>query len=92
MLQLRKRWNIIESQERLSVMYKNKYLIGIYAPVEQGETLLRLCESVSEFAHVLGISMNNAYSILNRLWTGEHKYIRFERMCCGVEFIDDSED
>ena len=73
-------------------MYRNKYLIGIYAPVDQGETLLRLCESTREFANVLGITMDNASTILSLIYNKKHKFIRFEGMCCSGEFIEDSED
>ena len=68
--------------------YRGKYLIGIYAPVEEGETLLGLCDNISEFAELLDISKSDAGMILHSIYTGKHKYIRFCRKLCAVEFIE----
>ena len=73
-------------------MYKNKYLIGIYAPVENGETLIALCESTKEFAEFMEISIYNASEILRNIFNKTHHFIRFNNMCCGVEFINMEEE
>lgn len=72
--------------------YKGKYMIGIYAPIDQGETLLRLCDNIKEFANVLGITRDNAGMILHAMYTRTHKYIRFNGMKCSVEFIEVEDD
>lgn len=68
-------------------MYKNKYLIGIYAPVEEGETLLGLCDNITEFADFMEIKYDNAKKILNQLFNKQTSFIRFFGKVCSVEFI-----
>lgn len=69
-------------------MYKGKYLIGIYAPEEDGETLLALCESTRDFAEFMEVKLNTASEILRNIFNKKHHFIRFENKCCGVEFIN----
>jgi len=69
-------------------MYKNKYLIGIYAPVEEGETLLGLCDNITEFAEFMEITYNNAKKILFQLFNKQTNFIRFFGKICSVEFIE----
>ena len=72
-------------------MYKGKYLIGVYAPVTEGETLLGLCSSVKEFAKFAKIKDSNADQILRLLFTKQTHFIRLFGMMCTVEFILDAE-
>ena len=69
-------------------LYKNKYLIGIYAPKCDGETLLGLCDCAKEFADFIGINIDQAYVVLSKLFNKEHHFIRFLGKICSVEFID----
>lgn len=73
-------------------MYKRKYLIGIYAPEENGETLLALCESTKDFAEFMEVKLDTASEILRNIFNKKHHYVRFNDMCCGVEFIDMEEE
>ena len=73
-------------------LYKNKYLIGVYAPIEEGETLIALCDNAKEFAELLDVPRTNADSMLTRLFNGSHQFIRFLNKCCKVEFIDMEEE
>ena len=70
-------------------MYRKKYLIGVYAPIEDGETLLGLCDNIKEFAELMKIKYNNAAQILHLLFTKQTHYIRFSGRLCTVEFILD---
>lgn len=72
-------------------MYKGKYLIGVYAPVSEGETLLGLCNSVREFAKFAKIKEPNADQILRMLFTHQTHFIRLFGKMCTVEFILDVE-
>ena len=72
-------------------MYKGKYLIGVYAPVSEGETLLGLCDNVREFAKFAKISNPNADQILRNLFTKQTQFLRLFGMMCTVEFILDTE-
>lgn len=72
-------------------MYRKKYLIGIYAPVEEGETLLALCSSIKEFAELMEIRYDNAVMILHLLFTKKTTCIRFCRRLCSVVFIPDED-
>lgn len=73
-------------------MYRKNYLIGIYAPVSEGETLMGLCTSIREFADFMNIKYDNAVQILHLLFTKQTHYIRFCGKMCTVEFILDIED
>lgn len=68
-------------------MYRNKYLIGVYAPIEEGETLLALCQNTQEFAELMGINVRNATKILSLLYTKKTNHLRFFGKICTVEFI-----
>ena len=74
------------------MLYRKKYLIGIYAPKDEGETLLGLCSSIKEFAELMRIKYDNAVQILHLLFTNQTHYIRFAGRLCTVEFILDIED
>lgn len=69
-------------------LYKGKYLIGIYAPVEEGETLLALCENIKIFAKLLNIKLGNAQEILRLLFIKKRHFLRFNGKICSVEFIN----
>lgn len=73
-------------------LYKNKYLIGVYAPVEYGETLLGLCCNVKEFAELMKIDARDASQILRMLFSKQTKFIRYNKMICAVEFILDTDE
>lgn len=72
-------------------MYRKKYLIGVYAPVEEGETLLALCSNIKEFAELMEIKYTNAVMILHLLFTRQTSRIRFCHRLCSVEFIRDED-
>lgn len=72
-------------------MYKEKYLIGVYDTVENGETLLALCENVKEFSHFLKTSLKTADVILNKIYLGKQKYIVVNKKMRVVEFIEEEE-
>lgn len=73
------------------MLYRKKYLIGIYEPVQYGETLIGLCSNIREFSEFMKISYDNAVQILHLLFTKQTHYIRFHGMMCTVEFILDEE-
>lgn len=73
-------------------LYRKKYLIGVYAPKSDGETLLALCENIAEFAELMKINRSNAAQILHLLFTKQTHYIRFGGRLCTVEFILDVDD
>ena len=73
-------------------MYRKKYLIGVYAPKEEGETLLALCSSIREFAGLMKISYDHAVQTLHYLFTKQTHYIRAYGRLCSVEFILDIDD
>ena len=72
-------------------MYRKNYLIGVYAPVSEGETLMALCSNIREFAELMDIKYENAVQILHLLFTKQTKHVRFRGMLCAVEFILDIE-
>lgn len=75
------------------MLYRKKYLIGIYSPKNTGETLLGLCSSIREFQELMHIKYDNAVQILHYLFTKQTHFIRFAGMLCTVEFIlDKTED
>ena len=72
-------------------LYRNKYLIGVYAPESEGETLLALCANAREFAALMSITVKNAVQILHYLFTKQTSRIRFCGRLCSVEFIEEAE-
>jgi len=74
---------------RAHTLYKNKYLIGIYLPIEEGETLVALCANALEFALLMGISRDDAIHILRYLYKGDTQRIRFRNKMCSVSFIEE---
>lgn len=73
-------------------LYRKKYLIGVYAPIEEGETLLGLCSNISEFAQLLGIEKRTACTTLHYLFTKQTHFIRYCGKLCTVEFILDVDE
>ena len=44
--------------------YRGRFLIGVYTLINEGETLIALCENTKEFAKFMNITENNADVIL----------------------------
>lgn len=72
-------------------LYRGEYLIGVYAPIAEGETLLALCQNAHEFAELLEINVANATQILHYLFTGKTNGLRFYGRVCTVAFIPEEE-
>lgn len=68
-------------------LYRGKFLIGVYALEDEGETCLALCESIDEFANYLRVSKNSATVTLHYLFTGYSKFIKSEGRLRTVSFI-----
>ncbi len=70
-------------------MYRKNYLIGVYEPIECGETLIALCTNIREFAEFMNIRYDNAVQMLHLLFTKQTEHVRYKGMLCSVEFIPD---
>lgn len=73
-------------------LYRNNYLVGIYGPESEGETLLALVDNISQFAELMEITKLNAANILSNLFNKKYDSIRFLGRLCKVEFIEVEED
>ena len=73
-------------------LYKNRYMIGIYSLLSEGETLLALVNNHKEFAALLGIKETDASAILSNLFKNKTSYIRFRGRIRTVAFIEEIED
>lgn len=73
---------------RLQKYYRNKYMIGIYGPVKDGEQLLGLCDTVKEFAEFMKIKETNARMILQHMFYRKNNYLKLNGQLCTVEFIE----
>lgn len=69
-------------------LFKGKYLIGIYAPIEEGETLLALCDNAWEFSDLMEISYRTAFKILSNIFNKQTNFIRFFGKNCSIAFIE----
>lgn len=67
--------------------YRGRFLIGVYTLINEGETLIALCENTKEFAKFMNITENNADVILHNLFFGITKYIKMDGKLRTVEFI-----
>lgn len=70
-------------------LYRNKFMIGIYSLISEGETLLALVDNTHEFAKLMQIKESTARVILQHLYTGRTKYIRYFGRIRQVAFIED---
>ena len=70
-------------------LYRNRYMIGVYSWISEGETLLALVDNVREFAKLMNIKESTARVILNNLFLNKTKYIRYFGRIRTVEFIED---
>lgn len=71
-------------------LYKGKYLICVYAPACEGETLLALCQDITEFAELTGASWKVAQVALYHMMKGMRpNRIRLFGRLCTVEFVED---
>lgn len=73
-------------------LYRGEYMIGVYAPIEEGETLLALCMNAGEFAELMRITKKNATQILHYVFTGKMSGVRFDRRVCSIAFIKDDQE
>ena len=77
---------------RKSNLYRGSYLIGVYAPISEGETLLALCAGIGEFSELMGITRHNASQILSLLFAKRTKFLMFAGRLCSVEFIEEDDE
>lgn len=68
--------------------YRGKFMIGIYSLLQEGETLLALCDNIKEFADLMNIKKNNAAVILHKLFINSSKNIIYNKKVRKVEFIN----
>lgn len=68
-------------------LYRKIYNIAVYSDIKDGETLLALCDNVSEFAEFLKTTKNCARVILNKLYNGQCSKIVVDKKFVTVEFI-----
>ena len=70
-------------------LYRNRYMIGIYSLISEGESLLALVDNVKEFAQLMKIKETTARVILNNLFLNKTHYIRYFGKIRTVAFIED---
>ena len=71
------------------MLYRKKYLIGIYGSLLDGEPLLALVDNIKEFSKLMGIKYTNAKVILNKIWHKNSNFIIYCGKRCTVEFIEE---
>ena len=71
------------------MLYKNKYLIGIYSLLSEGEQLLALVDNANQFAKLMDISYNSASAILSKIFHHKTNYIVYQGRIRTLEFIED---
>ena len=75
----------------MAKLYKNQYIIGIYGPEEEGETLLAICDNTREFSEFMEISIYDASTILNKLYNHINNFIKIGHKLCTVAFIKEED-
>ena len=70
------------------MFYKNKYMIGIYSLLDEGEQLLALVDNAHEFAKLMEISYHNASTILSKLFAHKTNKIVYRGRIRTVAFIE----
>lgn len=74
------------------MLYKGKYLIGIYSLLSEGEQLLALVDNVQQFAKLMNIKMSNAAVIIGNLFKHKTNKIIYCGKVRTVAFIEDAEE
>lgn len=70
------------------MLYKGKYLIGVYSLLSEGEQLLALVDNVHQFAQLMNITVNNASAILSKLFCHKANKIIYRGKVRTVSFIE----
>ncbi len=70
------------------MLYRGKYLIGIYSLISEGEQLLALVDNYQEFAKLMNIKPSNAAMILSNLFKHKTNKIIYQGKVRTVEFIE----
>ncbi len=70
------------------MLYKNKYLIGIYSLLNEGEQLLALVDNAHEFADLMEISYSKASVILSKHFHGVNDKIVYRGKIRTLAFIE----
>ena len=68
-------------------LYKKVYNIAVYSSLNEGETLLALCDNAEEFAKFLKVNINSARAILSKVFHGKTNYIIVNNKIRFVEFL-----
>ena len=74
------------------MLYRKKYLIGIYSLISEGEQLLALVDNVPQFANLIGIKRSSAATIINNLFKHKTNKIIYRGKIRTVAFIEYVED
>lgn len=67
-------------------------MIGVYSLINEGETLLALCDNIKEFAQYLKIKPSNAKVILHHLFNKQSEFIKTGGKLRTVAFIEVNDD
>jgi len=70
------------------MLYKNKYLIGIYSLLNEGEQLLALVDNATQFAKLMNITYGSASAILSKLFHHKSNSIVYHGRIRTVAFIE----
>ena len=70
------------------MLYKGKYLIGIYSLICEGEQLLALVDNVQQFADLMNSKRSNAAVILSNLFKHKTNKIIYHGKVRTVAFIE----
>lgn len=71
------------------MLYKSKYLIGVYKALEDDDSLVCLCESVHQFARFFDLTSSDASSVITYAFKNKGHRFKWRGETCEIVFIDE---
>lgn len=83
---------IEDTEVNSSMLYKNKYMIGLYETRDDDDSLFQLFDNSREFADFFNITIYNASTILKKAFDRKTNFFKYQGRLLKIVFIEDTED
>lgn len=83
---------IKDTEVNNSMLYKNKYMIGLYETKTDDDSLFQLFDNSREFAEFFNITIQNASTILKKAFDRKTNFFKYQGRLLKIVFIEEEED